>query len=117
MTREDLKDGIIEIKHGEDTNRWLVVKKQLDASQVSYITFVEIMLNTSVGLNKYLRRVSLAIGYMALIESFSYEWKTVLYHIVAVVSKRYNNNHLPSYSSIVAIPFLTRKKTTLYHDH
>ena len=34
MIRKDLGDNIMEIKHTKGTDRWLVIKKQLDASNV-----------------------------------------------------------------------------------
>lgn len=34
MIRNDLGDNIMEIKHAKGTDRWLVIKKQLDASNV-----------------------------------------------------------------------------------
>ena len=35
MCRTDVGENIIEICHGNTTDRWLVVKKMLDASQIS----------------------------------------------------------------------------------
>ena len=35
MRRYDLGDGIVEIKHSDGSDRWLVVKKVLDASKIS----------------------------------------------------------------------------------
>ena len=34
MIRKDLSDNIMEISHSRGTDRWLVIKKQLDASHV-----------------------------------------------------------------------------------
>ena len=34
MIRKDLSDNIMEISHSRGTDRWLVMKKQLDASHV-----------------------------------------------------------------------------------
>ena len=34
MIRKDLSDNIMEISHSHGTDRWLVIKKQLDASHV-----------------------------------------------------------------------------------
>lgn len=34
MIRKDLSDNIMEISHSRGTDRWLVLKKQLDASHV-----------------------------------------------------------------------------------
>lgn len=36
MIRRDLGDKIMEISHTNGTDRWLVVKKELDASNVSW---------------------------------------------------------------------------------
>ena len=35
MCRRDVGENVIEITHGSTTDRWLVVKKMLDASQIS----------------------------------------------------------------------------------
>ena len=35
MRRYDLGDGIVEIRHSDGSDRWLVVKKVLDASKIS----------------------------------------------------------------------------------
>ena len=35
MRRYDLGDNIVEIKHSDGSDRWLVIKKMLDASKIS----------------------------------------------------------------------------------
>ena len=35
MSRKDVGKNVVEIKHNDGTDRWLVVKKQLDASKIS----------------------------------------------------------------------------------
>jgi hypothetical protein len=35
MRRHDLADGVVEIRHTDGVDRWLVAKKTLDASQIS----------------------------------------------------------------------------------
>ena len=35
MRRHDLGDDVVEIKHSDGSDRWLVVKKMLDASKIS----------------------------------------------------------------------------------
>lgn len=35
MVRKDLGDSIMEVYHNKGTDRWLVIKKELDASNVS----------------------------------------------------------------------------------
>jgi hypothetical protein len=35
MRRKDLGNDVIEIEHNNGTDRWLVVKKMLDASKIS----------------------------------------------------------------------------------
>ena len=37
MIRRDLGDNIMEISHTNGTDRWLVIKKQLDASNVRHV--------------------------------------------------------------------------------
>ena len=36
MVRRDLGDNIMEVSHNKGTDRWLVIKKQLDASNVRF---------------------------------------------------------------------------------
>ena len=51
MRRYDLGDGIVEIRHSDGSDRWLVVKKVLDASkislQVQFIKAFFVMLNST----------------------------------------------------------------------
>ena len=39
MIRKDLGDNIMEVSHTNGTDRWLVIKKQLDASNVRHFTY------------------------------------------------------------------------------
>lgn len=39
MVRKDLGDNIMEVSHTNGTDRWLVIKKQLDASNVRHFTY------------------------------------------------------------------------------
>ena len=43
MRRRDLGDGVVEIEHSDGIDRWLVVKKMLDASKIS----LQVMLTIS----------------------------------------------------------------------
>ena len=36
MVRKDLGENIMEVSHNKGTDRWLVIKKQLDASNVRF---------------------------------------------------------------------------------
>lgn len=38
MIRKDLGDNIMEVCHTNGTDRWLVIKKELDASNVRHVT-------------------------------------------------------------------------------